>query len=73
MITHELLKQKILNVHNKEIEQRKEIDSLELEIFTHAIEFDTYEDLYKFINKLCKTREEFNLAMIYCREKFLVK
>ncbi len=58
IIKRDLLKEKLT----------KEIREINFEIFSHASEFDTYEELYLFIKSVCSTTDEFNLAMNYSKE-----
>jgi hypothetical protein len=73
MVDHSKLKSLIEHKNSLYIESMNEITKLNLETFNHAIEFDTYEELYTFIKKFTKSNEEFNTTMLYCRNKFLSK
>jgi len=53
------------------IQFSQEIDRMNLDILSHAKDFDTYTDLYCFAKKVASSQEEFNKAMLVGREMFL--
>ena len=54
-------------------EHDDEIHRMNVELFKHACEFSTYEELYCFVKRHCKSVEDFNISMAYCRPIFLDK